>query len=173
MTERARPMTMNAGVWIDHHKAVVVLITAKDEAMLQIMSNRDTPARTLGGKRVKTTYTPSDFAPEDKCDRKAMSHLNKFYDDVIACLLDADAILVLGPGEAKGEFIKRLEGTKLVGRIAHVETVDKMTDRQIAGHVRRHFAPMPQKTNGELHKSRESGRFYQPLASSPLLGDSG
>ena len=108
-------MTINAGVWIDHHKAVVVLITAEDEDMLQIMSNRDMPTRTLGGKRVKKTYTPSDFVAEDKCDRKAMSHLNKFYDDVIACLLDADAILVLGPGEAKGEFIKRLEGTKLGG----------------------------------------------------------
>jgi stalled ribosome rescue protein Dom34 len=166
-------MTINAGLWIDHHKAVVVLITADDEDMLQIMSNRDTPARSLGGKRVKQTYTSSDFVAEDKRERKAMSHLNKFYDDVVACLLDADAILVLGPGEAKGEFIKRLEGTKLKGRIAHVGTVDKMTDRQIAAHVRRHFVLMPQKTNGELHKSRESGRFHQPLASSPLLGDSG
>ena len=108
-------MTINAGIWIDHHKAVVVLITAEDEDMLQIMSNRDTPARSLGGERVKKTYTPNDFVAEDKRERKAMSHLNKFYDDVIACLREADAILVLGPGEAKGEFIKRIEGTEAQG----------------------------------------------------------
>ena len=145
-------MTINAGIWIDHHKAVVVLITAEEEDMLQIMSDRDTRARSLGGERVKQTYTRNDFVAEDKRERKAMSRLNKFYDDVIACLLDADAILVLGPGEAKGEFIKRLEGTKLKGRIAHVETVDKLTDRQIAAHLRRHFALMAQITNGEPHK---------------------
>ena len=32
-------MTINAGVWIDHHKAVVVLITDEGEDMLQIMSD--------------------------------------------------------------------------------------------------------------------------------------
>ena len=73
---------------------------------------------------------------EDKRERKAMIHLNKYYDDVIDRLRDADSILVLGPGEAKGEFTKRIEGTKLKGRIAHVGTVDKMSDREIAAHVR-------------------------------------
>jgi len=81
-----------------------------------------------------------------------MSHLNKYYDEVIASLRDADAILVLGPGEAKGEFTKRIEGQKLKGRIAHVETVDKMTDRQIAAHVRQHFELVRQETNGELQE---------------------
>jgi stalled ribosome rescue protein Dom34 len=151
-------MTINAGIWIDHRKAVVVLISAEDEDMLQIMANRDTPARSLGGERVKKAYTPNDFVAEDKRERKAVIQLNKFYDNVIACLREADAILVLGPGEAKGEFIKRIEGTKLKGRIAHVETVDKMTDRQIAAHVRRHFALIPYRSNGEQHKLSESGR---------------
>jgi hypothetical protein len=129
-------MTINAGIWIDHHKAVVVLITDKGEDIRQIMSDRDTPERSPGGARVKKSYTPNDFVAEDKRERKAMSHLNKYYDEVIDCLRDADAILVLGPGEAKGEFIKRLEGRKLKGQITHVGTVDKMTDRQIAAHVR-------------------------------------
>jgi stalled ribosome rescue protein Dom34 len=129
-------MTMNAGVWIDHHKAVVILITDEDEDMLQIMSDRDMPARSLSGARVRNSYTPNDFVAEDKRERKAAIQLNKFYDDVIACLREADAIFVLGPGEAKGEFIKRIDGQKLKGRVVHVGTVDRMTDRQIAAHVR-------------------------------------
>jgi hypothetical protein len=40
------------------------------------------------------------------------------------------------PGEAKGEIKKRLESKELGGRIIGVETVDKMTDRQIAAKVR-------------------------------------
>jgi hypothetical protein len=129
-------MTMNAGVWIDHAKAVVVLITDEDEDMLQIRSDRGLPARSLGGVRVKNSYVPNDFISEGKRERKAVIQLNKFYDDVIACLREADAILVFGPGEAKGEFVKRLAGGKLKGRVVHVGTVDRMTDRQIAAHVR-------------------------------------
>ena len=70
-----------------------------------------------------------------------MSHFNKHYDNVIAHLHHADAIFIMGPGEAKGEFSKRLEGMNLKGRVSHVETADKMTDRQIAAHVREIFGP--------------------------------
>jgi hypothetical protein len=129
-------MTINAGVWIDHHKAVVVLFSDEREDIRQIMCDPVAPARSSGEALVKSSYTPNDFVAEDKRERKAMIHLNKFYDEVIACLRDADAILVLGPGEAKGEFTKRMEGQKLKGRIAHVGTVDKMTDGEIAAHVR-------------------------------------
>jgi hypothetical protein len=52
---------------------------------------------------------------------------------------DAEAILIFGPGEAKGELRKRLERNNLGGRIVGMETVDKMTDRQIAAKVRRYF----------------------------------
>ena len=38
----------------------------------------------------------------------------------------------MGPGEAKGELKARLERRGLGARIVGVETVDKMTDRQIA-----------------------------------------
>ena len=58
---------------------------------------------------------------------------------VIACIRDAESILILGPGEAKGELKKRLERNKLGGRIVGIETIDRMTDRQIAAKVRRYF----------------------------------
>jgi len=67
-------------------------------------------------------------------------HLNIYYDAVIASIGDAESILIFGPGEAKGELNKRLKRNKLGGRIAGVETVDKMTDRQIAAKVRQRFA---------------------------------
>jgi hypothetical protein len=42
-------------------------------------------------------------------------------------------------GEAKGELQKRIKKNKLGGRIVDIETVDKMTDRQIASKVRQYF----------------------------------
>ena len=65
--------------------------------------------------------------------------LNTYYDAVIAAVRAAESILIFGPGEAKGELKERLEKHHLAGRIVGFETVDKMTDRQIAAKVRRHF----------------------------------
>jgi hypothetical protein len=48
--------------------------------------------------------------------------------------------LILGPGEAKGEFNKRIKSKKLRGVTVELETADKMTDRQLAAKVREHFA---------------------------------
>jgi uncharacterized membrane protein YqiK len=45
----------------------------------------------------------------------------------------------LGPGEAKGELKKRLVRNKLHGRIVGIETIERMTDREIAAKVRRYF----------------------------------
>ena len=58
---------------------------------------------------------------------------------VIACIRDAESILIFGPGEAKGELKKRLQRNKLGGCIIAIETIDRMTDRQIAAKVRRYF----------------------------------
>jgi hypothetical protein len=52
-------------------------------------------------------------------------------------------ILILGPGEAKGEFIRRIKSKKLGGSIVELETADKMTDRQLAAKVAQHFATIP------------------------------
>ena len=72
-------------------------------------------------------------------DNKFSGHLNKYYDEVITCIGDAESILIFGPGEAKGELEKRLERKGLSGRIVGIEAVDKMTDRQIAAKVRQRF----------------------------------
>jgi hypothetical protein len=136
-------MTINAGVWIDHHKAVILLITEDGENIRQILSDESKEAQAAGGARSKNAYTRNDFVAEDKVERKAQSHLNKYYDDVIACLHNVDAIWILGPGEAKGELKKRIESKKLRGKITGVETVDKMTHHEIADHVRRLICPCP------------------------------
>jgi hypothetical protein len=57
----------------------------------------------------------------------------------IACIRDAESILIFGPGEAKVELKERLEGSNLGGRVVGIETAEKMTDRQIAAKVRQHF----------------------------------
>jgi hypothetical protein len=80
-----------------------------------------------------------DGSQEDVRDRQFGNQLNSYYDEVITVLRDAETIQIFGPGEAKGELEKRLEHAELKQHILAVETVDKMTDRQIAAKVRERF----------------------------------
>jgi len=78
---------------------------------------------------------------DDSQEREYTGHLANYYDEVISCLRPAEAIMVFGPGEAKGELRKRIESNKLDLRVTGIETSDKMTERQISQKVRRHYLP--------------------------------
>jgi hypothetical protein len=75
----------------------------------------------------------------DRQDRRFDAHLTTYYDEVITFLRDADAILIFGPGEAKGELQIQLKDQALGERIVGIEITDSMTDGQIAAKVRQHF----------------------------------
>jgi hypothetical protein len=118
------------GLWIDHRKAVIVILTDEGEELKKITSNVEKHVRFSGGT------ASEDGSTEDVRDRQFGNHLNGYYDEVIAVLRGADSVQIFGPGEAKGELEKRLEHQGLKSHILAVETVDKMTDRQISAKVR-------------------------------------
>ena len=122
-------MTKQAGLWIDHRKAVIVLITDEGEEVKKIASGMEKHTRFMG----------EDGQGEDVRDRQFGNQLNGYYDQVIAIVRDADSIQIFGPGEAKGELEKRLGHEGLKEHILAIETMDKMTDRQIAAKVRERF----------------------------------
>lgn len=120
------------GLWIDHRKAVIVNVTNTGTETSAISSGME--------KHVRYSGAAQEDSAEDQRDTRFTGHLNKYYDQVIAAVRHAEYILILGPGEAKGELEKRLEKEALGGKVVGIETVDKMTDRQIAARVRQHFA---------------------------------
>ena len=132
-------MSTKVGLWIDHRKAIVVVVTDKLGEMALIISAVEKQARRSLSARHGGPYEPQQVPADDSRQRAYTGHLNIYYDAVIASIRDAESILIFGPGEAKGELKKRLEGLNLGRRIAGVETVDKMTNRQIAAKVRKYF----------------------------------
>ena len=124
------------GLWIDHRKAVIVTIKNKGEEVLTVTSRVEKQLSRFEGERSTTPY-PAQLVPaDDSKQRDLTGHLDKYYDDVISHLRDAELILIFGPGEAKGELAKRIKDANLPGHLASVETADKMTDREIAAKVR-------------------------------------
>jgi len=126
-------MKKQAGLWIDHRKAVIVIVTDEGEEVKEITSHMEKHIRFTSGTGSE------DGSTEDVRDRQFGDHLNSYYDKVVAVVRGADSIQIFGPGEAKGELKKRLEHAGLKGHILAIETVDKMTDRQISAKVREHF----------------------------------
>lgn len=124
------------GVWIDHRQAVLTKISDRGEESKVIESNVEKHAGRIAGIRSTATYESQKVQADDRRQREFTGRLQGYYDEVIAALGDAETILIFGPGEAKGELQRRLEEGRLRGRIAAVETADKMTDRQIAAKVR-------------------------------------
>jgi len=126
-------------LWIDHRKATIVTVTDKGEEIGLIISRVEKQSRRSGDSPLKGSYEPHHVQAEDTRQRIFTEHLNIYYDAIIASIRDAEGILIFGPGEAKGELKERLEKHSLGERIVGIETVDKMTDRQIAVKVRQYF----------------------------------
>lgn len=132
-------MEKQIGLWIDHKKAVIVILEDEKEEVRQIESNLEKHVRFKGGARGKTAYSPQFFTAETQEDRRYQEHLNKYYQQVIEAIDAAGSLLVFGAGEAKHELKKRLVHEKKHIKEIHVEAADKMTERQIAAKVRKYF----------------------------------
>ena len=127
-----------AGLWIDHREAVIVVLSKTGEQTTRIQSSAEAQPRRSGEPstgRFEYQAVPAD----DSRQREYTGHLARYYDEIISHLRDAGTVLIFGPGEAKGELKKRFEKAKAGPRIMTLETVDKMTGAQIVAHVRQHF----------------------------------
>ena len=126
-------MKKTVGLWIDHKKAVIVFVEGKETELKLITSDIEKHHRQSG------VATPAD----DIRQRELTGQLNRFYVEVVDCIRDTESILILGPGEAKGELSKRLEKDNLSRRVVGIKTSDKITDKQIVALVRGYFLNWP------------------------------
>lgn len=105
-----------------------------------IESGASRNVRLSGGARSRTSYGPQDIASDSQRHAKYKKTLIEYYRSLIDVFRDAEALYIFGPGEAKDELRREIEKLKpLRGKIAAVETTDKMTDRQISAAVRSFF----------------------------------
>lgn len=132
-------MLKRIGLWIDHKKSLMVILEEKKENIQTIESGVGKHTRYRGATRPKTPYSAQYQQGDDQLDKKFSERLNKFYKDVISKIRGADALLIIGPGEAKFELEKRLVHERAGVRNIRIESADKMTERQIAAKVRKHF----------------------------------
>ena len=124
-------MNDKAGIWIDHKKAVIVSLSG----------GRVTTKTLESGVGAHPHFSgQQDGGGEKKYEERRGQDLDRYYDEVIGQLSDTDALLILGPGEAKRELKERLSRSKAhAERTIEIETTDRLTDPQIVAKVREHF----------------------------------
>jgi len=132
-------MKTTAGLWIDHRKAVIVIAWDGEDKKLEILSNVEKQPGRFAGIRSTTSFEAQKVKADDNREQAFTVSINQYYEKVIEVLRGAESILIFGPGEAKGELKKCLDHAKLGGHVVALETVDKMTDRQIAAKIREYF----------------------------------
>ena len=132
-------MNQHIGLWIDHRRAVIALHWAMGEEPTIILSHADRQPSRTDGECSGEAFESLQVKADDVQDRKFTHQLNAFYDEVSALVHAAGSLFVCGPGEAKGEFAKRLAHEKPSTRTVNVEACDKLTDRQVVAKVREQY----------------------------------
>jgi hypothetical protein len=132
-------MTDKAGVWIDHRRAVIVVLSADGEHTHEILSKVEKHPERSGDRPMHGSYEARQVPADDSRQRALTGELNGYFDAVISALRSFSPLLLFGPGEAQTELRARLIKMKLGAAVAAVETEDKMTHPQIIAKVRSYF----------------------------------
>lgn len=129
----------NMGLWLDQRRAVIIPHGGAGEEVQEILSDAHRHPGHVDGKHATEPHEALLTAADDVNERKHTAQLKRYYAEIIACLANARAVLIMGPGEAKGHLRTQLEEAGPNDCIVVVETADKMTNRQIVARVREYF----------------------------------
>lgn len=133
-------MNDKVGIWIDHRKAVIVSASADRVTVKTLESKVGPHSRYSARAGALTPEGPQDEGGEKKYEERYGEQLDRYYDEVIGQLGQPEALLILGPGEAKLQLKERLSHSKALSEcIVGIETTDKLTDPQIVARVKAHY----------------------------------
>lgn len=134
-------MNDKVGIWIDRRKAVIVSASA-DRIIVKTLESEVGPHSRYSGRAGSTMPEggPQDEGGEKRYEQRYSEHLEQYYDEVISHLGQPEALLILGPGEAKLQLKERLSHSQVLSKcIVGIETTDKLTDPQIVAKVKEHY----------------------------------
>jgi len=132
-------LVKNVGLWIDHHKAIMVTIENEREKTQEINSNMEEHIQFSNGTPSTASRVMQESNAEDVWDGQRGAQLESYFDGIISLIRDAESIWIFGPGEAKVELENRFKRDGLGARIVGIETVGIMTAPQISTKVRKLF----------------------------------
>jgi hypothetical protein len=133
-------MRHQAGIWIDHKRAVIVSASEGRVTVKTVESQIGPHERYSDQAAYPTPDGSRGGGGEKHYEHRYDQHLDRYYDEVIKQVGEPDALLIFGPGEAKLQLKERLSRSKIRSeRVVGIETTDKLTDPQIVAKVKGHY----------------------------------
>jgi hypothetical protein len=132
-------MKREVGLWIDQHRTVIVTVENEVAVTREIRSNIEKHTPVSKGPHSKTPKLSAKSTTQTGDGEQPLHPLSGYYEGIASFVRDADSIWIFGPGDAKVGLENHLKGKELGERIVGVETVNKMTDTQIAAKVQAYF----------------------------------
>ena len=116
----------HAIVWLDHREARIIDFTV-DDANTTAVTNADDARRVNRKQNHQGAARQPDFT--------------EFYNEVAEAFATSTEVLVVGPAEAKNEFVRHLEQKfpKRAAKVVGVETLDHPSDGQLLAFARKYF----------------------------------
>jgi len=125
------------GIWIDHREAILVFPSHDNDELVRISADAESQPRRSGSPPTGP-YEAQLVQADDSRDRRYAGLLARYYDEVVERVAGSAAVFVFGPGEAKGELLKRLEASR-PGCAVSAEASARLTIGQMVHRVRAHF----------------------------------
>src|SRR5688572_6924131 len=120
-------MDARVGIWIDHKKAVIAAAGQHTTTVVQ----SDVPGHTrfTRGGGYPGGHSSLRGGSERQSEERNRNALDEYFDQVIKALGRPEALLILGPGEAKQQLADRLghETTRPRPTVT-MQASDKLTD---------------------------------------------
>jgi hypothetical protein len=132
-------MKYKVGLWIDHRNAIVIYIAESEVGIKTIKSNVDKQSHD---NTELSSSAPFDKHKATKADIQNgiyAESIEKFYGKVYSGVKNAESVLIFGPDEAKVELKAYIEKRCIGKLVVGIETVDRMSDRQIIAKVSKYF----------------------------------
>ena len=116
----------HAVVWLDHSEAHVMHVSPDDVEKFVVH-----PAKHQHKLHSRRGTLSAGRQAEDP----------EYYHAIALALAGAEEVLVLGPGQAKLQFIKHLHSHDhaMAAKVLGVETVDHPSDGQVVAYARKYF----------------------------------
>ncbi len=124
------------GIWLTHDEAVIVKVNGETVSVEEVSSPMERHHRSTGGKRGKVAYVHRSVNSTAKLDQRRKNDQRRHYLAVKSRVAPATPLLVLGPGQAKVEFVAYLESFGRKGQIKAVKPSKRMTKPQLVALVK-------------------------------------
>lgn len=132
-------MSDQIGIWIDRREAQVVRLSNGQSTSVRITSGVESQERRASD-RTDGAFEPLQVPADDTRDRKETAELQRFYDEVIKHLKNADSVYICGPGEVRTHLRNRIAENRSLKCSILIEAADKLTEPQLIARVEKCFA---------------------------------